>query len=135
MHSIVTISDSARKSLGVFIDKYTRELKGHVLNDYTTADVSAILKKVKSKYIGSKKYDSKDFYIEIENAFQNEGFTKDVAEEIERFINNRPTPDRENYYLSLCNQYGFIPKEIANKEKLELRINKIVNTNGRTQDV
>jgi hypothetical protein len=133
MYSFDTLSKQAKSSLAHYVDMYVRESLGHIEGSFTATNVKAIIERIKSLYWERRV--NKDYIAEISEGIKHEEFIKDLERFIVNFLNNRPTQSRVNYYNELCKKYGFTPKVIANKDKLELRINKIIETNGRTQDI
>lgn len=127
------LSTSAKPSIGVYIDRYTREIVGEAYSVFSKKEVDEIVSSVKSFYERSKS--QTPYYLEIRQALQSKEFLIDLSVEVVRFLENRPIQERIDLYIGLCKKYNFTPNIIANKDKLELRINKIIKTNGKTQDV
>lgn len=135
MSTIQTLSHQARPSLGVSINKYVKEVQGTIYKPYTEAEVERITTKVKLFYEYSKPTKQTAYYAEIKGKLSDPQFMMDLTEEVRRFLDNRPTQARYDEYILLCTQHQLTPKVIANKQKLEARIDKIISTNGETQDI
>ncbi|MGG0793787.1 hypothetical protein ABE137_07245 [Brevibacillus laterosporus] len=127
------LSNKASSSLGVYVDKFSREELGHVEASFTQSDVNKIVSRVISFYGRLKA--SKDYVGEIKEALKNQDFVRELHSYIINFLNNRPTQERVDYYRGLCEKYGHTPKVNMNKNKMEKRISKLIRTNGESQDI
>ena len=133
MYSVDKLSKQAKPSIAHYVDMYSRERLGHAEGTFTESDVKAIIERIKGLYWRRKV--TKGYVGEISEALKHQEFIQDLEKFIVSYLNNRPNQDRVDFYNELCAKYGLTPKVIANKDKMELRINKIIKTDGKSQDI
>lgn len=134
MSLLKQLSNQARPHLGGCINKFVKEVQGLTYKPHSEQDVEKIMNKISLSYEYSKPTKQTAYLSELKKQMNNPLFVEELKQEVISYLDNRPSQERLDSYLQLCKQYNLKPKAVSNKEKLEQRINRIMESDGQSQD-